>query len=84
MSCASQELVQVEAALSMTARPSPSYASDGRVLFSCHLENAGSEPLEVRSQAVRQLFLEVQQVQCFTAQLSPCNSQGAQRIMMKL
>ena len=59
-----EELVQVEAALSMTARPSPSYASDG-VLFSCHLENAGSEPLEV------------QQLQCFTSQLSPCNSQGA-------
>eukprot|EP00913_Durusdinium_trenchii_P027705 g25979.t1 len=41
-----EEQIRVEPALSMTARPSPSYAADGRILFSCHLENRAAEALQ--------------------------------------
>ncbi|CAK9116010.1 unnamed protein product [Durusdinium trenchii] len=43
-----EEQIRVEPALSMTARPSPSYAADGRILFSCHLENRAAEALQVQ------------------------------------
>ncbi|CAJ1417219.1 unnamed protein product, partial [Effrenium voratum] len=42
-----EESLLVEPALSMTARPSPSYSAEGRIVFTCLVENRGSQDLEV-------------------------------------
>lgn len=68
-----EELTRVEPALSLSARPSPSYASDGRILFNCHLENKAAVPLQV------------QQVQCFSGtsqlQFHACGFQGREIVV---